>query len=148
MVMNEEMVYRWNKNINTESIVYHLGDFTFNKPEYIIPRLNFKTLIWLKGNHDKSKYGAYIDNRIIYAGEYLELKIEQNIIVLCHYPFHTWNRSHYGSYHFHGHCHGGLDKSNKGTNRYDVGVDANQHDYYPQKLEWILQNIESLKTDK
>lgn len=140
--MNEEMVARWNSVVGKDDIVYHLGDFTFSKPEYIIPRLTFKTLIWLKGNHDKNKYSKYSDNRIIYAGEYLELKIEDKHIIMCHYPFHTWNKSHYGSYNFHGHCHGGLDESNKGTRRYDVGVDANKHDYYPQKLETIIQKIE------
>jgi len=41
-------------------------------------------------------------------------------IILSHFPYATWNRSHYGSLHFHGHSHGNLPHI---KNRLDVGVD-------------------------
>jgi hypothetical protein len=42
-------------------------------------------------------------------------------VVMCHYPFQEWDRSHYGSVHFHGHAHGALTKI---ANRLDVGADS------------------------
>jgi len=42
-------------------------------------------------------------------------------LVLCHYPLARWDRSHYGSWHLHGHCHGNYHALDGFI--FDVGVD-------------------------
>ena len=42
-------------------------------------------------------------------------------LVLCHYPFRTWNGAHKGALNLHGHSHGRLKPLPR---QFDVGVDA------------------------
>lgn len=105
----------WNQTIPPNARVFHLGDFFFyEKQKEYLSRLNGQ-IILVKGNHDHGKLD-------VPTFDYLELSYERNTIVLCHFPFEIWNKSHHGSYHFHGHCHGRLKST---THRIDVGVDTN-----------------------
>ena len=58
---DEYQIYVWNERISDNDIVLNLGDFFINKMnpkktienvETIIPRLNFKKMYLIKGNHD------------------------------------------------------------------------------------------------
>jgi calcineurin-like phosphoesterase family protein len=53
----------------------------------------------------------------------MEIKIQGNTVVLCHYAMRTWNKSHYNSWQLYGHSHGGLAPWGK---QHDVGLDANK----------------------
>ncbi|RVA66679.1 metallophosphoesterase, partial [Mesorhizobium sp. M7A.F.Ca.CA.001.08.2.1] len=50
-----------------------------------------------------------------------ELTVEGSFLVLCHYPFRTWNQIGKKSINLHGHSHGRLKPM---TRQHDVGVDA------------------------
>ncbi|RUY13953.1 metallophosphoesterase, partial [Mesorhizobium sp. M7A.F.Ca.CA.001.13.2.1] len=52
---------------------------------------------------------------------YKELTVEGSFLVLCHYPFRTWNQIGKKSINLHGHSHGRLKPM---TRQHDVGVDA------------------------
>lgn len=52
---------------------------------------------------------------------YAELMIDGTMLVLCHYPFRSWNGMHRGSLNLHGHSHGRLAPLKR---QFDVGVDA------------------------
>ena len=53
--------------------------------------------------------------------DYAEIELDDRRLVLCHYPFRTWNGQGRGSLNLHGHSHGRLKPLPR---QYDVGVDA------------------------
>jgi calcineurin-like phosphoesterase family protein len=54
-------------------------------------------------------------------------------LVLCHYPFRSWNGMHRGAVNLHGHSHGRLKPL---ARQHDVGVDA--RGYRPVMLSALL----------
>ena len=57
--MDEEMIYRWNNTVDTEDIVYILGNFGAAGYEGdVISRLNGKKIL-VKGNHDTKSNEEY-----------------------------------------------------------------------------------------
>jgi calcineurin-like phosphoesterase family protein len=67
-------------------------------------------------------------------------------IILCHYPFHTWDRKHYGSWHLYGHTHQkdawnfSLMDGIQRAKALNVGVDA--WDFRPVSLEQVREVLE------
>jgi calcineurin-like phosphoesterase family protein len=135
---DDGLVEKWNARVGKDDTVFHLGDFAFMKPSKfsdLVFRLNGQ-IHFVHGNHDKlddSHYKnrfAFIEDDIVElevdqprTSEGLKLKYSVQPIVLCHYPFQTWNRMYYGAWHLHGHCHGTLPQNNE-LARLDVGVDV------------------------
>ena len=139
--MDESLIENWNRDVSKDAVVFHLGDFIFSvKTERIkslIKRLNGK-IILVKGNHDSKLRKNHLECfHEVY--DYLELNINKdNIhITLCHYPFAHWNRSHYGAWNLHGHCHGNNLISRE--NQLDVGVDC--HNFRPISFEEVKNLI-------
>ena len=120
--MNATIIEQWNSVVKPKDKVYVLGDFVFGQPEPFLKLLNgYKILI--KGNHDR-----YSDDKAIRMGfkevyDLKTIKIDNKNITMCHYPMYSWYKSHYGSWHIHGHVHSMKIKFNK--LRYNVGVDVN-----------------------
>ncbi|WFG74070.1 hypothetical protein QE321_gp014 [Pseudomonas phage SPA01] len=125
----EELISRWNSRVGRVDEVYHLGDFAFagkNKLQPvldIIKQLNGR-ITFLKGNHCDSRLWKLIaDSNLSHVEDirdYKEIRIDGVKIVMCHYPFETWNTAHHGAWHLHGHTHGSLPSKGK---RLDVGID-------------------------
>lgn len=144
--MNEQMIERWNKQVKPDDIVYHLGDFAFgkiDKIENILKSLNGRKR-FINGNHDaeiigkgKDRFPIYTDasynviiensKRLLDAGliesirDYEEVTVNNQFIVLFHYPMLQYNRGHHGAWALHGHCHGSVVAPGK---QVDVGVDS------------------------
>lgn len=125
--MNEILINNWNSTVAKTDTIYILGDFSFGSDEFtkkLIETLNGNK-IWVLGNHDRNP-----KHRNLYVGNsnYRELTVKfgsnRQHIVMCHYAFRTWNRSHYGSWNLYGHSHGSLKPVGK---QLDVGVDATRH---------------------
>tara|TARA_R110002074_G_scaffold402324_1_gene606974 strand:- start:23135 stop:23674 length:540 start_codon:yes stop_codon:yes gene_type:complete len=145
--MDRVLIQNWNDRITDDDEVYVLGDLTLtSRADRVLEDILYRlrgTLYLLKGNHDawyKKRPGDEEHSSLYYPGVYDEFKDNHKLYVLCHYPFETWNKSHHGSYHLHGHCHGNAqvrgDKPGiTGTRRLDVGVDC--HDYAPISLEEV-----------
>lgn len=135
MEMDVTLVQNWNKVVKPQDVVYHLGDFAFSENiEYtqkFINKLN-GSIHLIKGNHDKS---AILRAKFASIHDIYELKVG-NGIILCHYPMKTWNKSHYGSWHLYGHCHG-LLKDDEQTWSTDVGVD--RWNYRPVHIDEIAE---------
>jgi calcineurin-like phosphoesterase family protein len=148
---DETLVKNFNSLIKVDDILWHLGDWSFGGHEQIkifADRLNCKNIHLIFGNHDQhiepinSPYRNLFDS-VQYYKEItfkLDRKWKQFIktrIVLSHYSFRVWNKSHHGSIHLFGHSHGTLPDS--GNRSMDVGVDTN--DLYPYHLEEILYKM-------
>ena len=123
---DDAIIRNWNARVRPGDTVWHLGDFGFGKPAgmaAILSQLNGHKRLIL-GNHDQPIKGAAAEPWE-WIGNYAELLVKEGDgqkVILAHYPFEFWNRSHRGSWHFHGHCHGSVAAGTKA--RVDVGVDG------------------------
>lgn len=156
--MDNTLVANWNRQVAPSDTVFHLGDLSFMKTEptlEVLKRLNGKIKL-VPGNHDDPKMMAQAASRlgerfaILPPLATVKLSIAQpdgtsevERLVLCHFPMMTWNRSHFGVPHLHGHSHGSMRYPNPAAKIHDVGVDPNG--LAPVSLDEILR-IMSNKT--
>ena len=122
--MNKEITRRHNERVGPNDTVWHLGDIAFKNPDKYLDMLNGKHML-IPGNHGTPGIKQAFDK--IY-----EIKVEGQLIVLCHYAMRVWNKSHYNSWQLYGHSHGNLPPLGK---QMDVGVDT--HDFYPYSFEEV-----------
>ena len=132
--MNEALIKRWNARVTSGDEVWHLGDFAseVTVAQRLLPRLNGRKHL-VTGNIDSRGLRELDSWASVRA--YNELTVDGTMLVLCHYPFRTWNRMHRGSVNLHGHSHGRLAPLKR---QFDVGVDA--HDFQPVLLSELLNN--------
>jgi len=126
--MNDILVAEWNSKVKPSDTIYHLGDFSFSHSVFDVAQLISKlngNKIFILGNHDQTTEKA-LDMLSHPKHHYMEVNHNKTKVVLFHFPIQQghWNKSHYGSIHFHGHVHGNLNSVNEGTKRLDVGWDA------------------------
>lgn len=157
--MDDYMIDRWNRIVKPDDTVYQLGDFTLQKS----PKIFQMYLDQLNGNvkfvtagHDKWVRTYHYDAGIILPPLHtikVKWPYDQDIvyITLCHYPMWSWERSHYGMPHFHGHTHGNIGMHSKAGNypvianikdagtRIDVGVDV--WGFSPVDLDTLLRIV-------
>lgn len=154
--MAEIIFSNWNGKVKANDTVYLIGDFCFGNEKVIyscLNRLNGKIKI-VFGNHDKTlrKFAKKdlnahynLRNRVEFLGDYKEIEINGQKIILCHYPLLTWNKKHHNSFMLHGHCHYNLSISRKESKEIgkilDVGVDGNNFSPYSfEDIERIMKN--------
>lgn len=127
---------RWNAVVGPEDEVWHLGDFALgpspDEAQALLDGLNgVKHLII--GNNDGPATLSLTGWSSV--RHYAELEIDGTHLVLCHYPFRTWNRMGRGVVDIHGHSHGKLKPIPR---QYDVGVDV--FDFSPVGLATVLSS--------
>jgi calcineurin-like phosphoesterase family protein len=153
--MDDMLIGRFNERVSDEDTVYILGDFTLGGPQLAaryFARLNGHIFVVPSLDHDQrwvrkamvSKCGAEV--MVLPA----LVEIEHELLgraTLCHYPMASWPRSHYGTWHLHGHSHGTMGVSNASADRVlppgshrgmrvDVGVDC--WNFYPVSVEQLV----------
>ena len=118
--MDEALVAGWNARVAPEDPVWHLGDVARNtaRAAALLPRLN-GILHLIRGNNDPEDLLQL--PRWASAGDYAEIAVDGRSLILCHYPFRSWNGQHRGAIDLHGHSHGRLKPLPR---QFDVGVDA------------------------
>ena len=146
--MNEIIVKNWNDKIGKNDSVYILGDVSFGKPSatiQLLNRLNGRKKL-IVGNHDTDKYLSEDD--FCSCFEWMKVynieKILGKYVVMFHYPILEWDKKHYGSYHFFGHCHS-TNKDKLSCRRFDVGIDGSP-DFAPYNMESLFEEIEKRMT--
>ncbi|HEX5078803.1 MAG TPA: metallophosphoesterase family protein [Geminicoccaceae bacterium] len=132
--MDEAMIARWNETVGPADEVWHLGDFAVRRPAAEMARLlaalHGKVHL-VAGNNDGPETMALSGFASVHY--YLELELEGVRLVLCHYPFRSWNGMARGAIDLHGHSHGRLSRLPR---QLDVGVDV--WDFRPITLEAVL----------
>ena len=117
--MDAAIVANWNASVASQDEVWHLGDVARRPsavPELLATLNGTKHLI--AGNNDPVATRAA--NGWASVRDYAEIMLEGRKLVLCHYPFRTWNGMGAGAINLHGHSHGRLTPMRR---QYDVGVD-------------------------
>lgn len=149
--MNDALIANWNAVVPEDGIVVHCGDFMLphdtGDKEYVKywNKLNFKTLILCRGNHDRIEYGTYTyDDKTVIVVDIAMILVEGIKIMACHYPMLSYPADYQVFGHIHtlhdGTCYG-IDGNvvNKLRNtQYDVGAD--QNNYTPVSY-WQLVDI-------
>ncbi|PAX07040.1 metallophosphoesterase family protein [Sphingomonas lenta] len=130
--MDAALVANWNAAVGREDEVWHLGDVARRAGDVagLLERLN-GTKHLIRGNNDPP--GTCDAAGWASVRDYAELELDGVQLVLCHYPFRSWNRQGRGAVNLHGHSHGRLRPM---TRQYDVGVDA--RDYRPVTLADLI----------
>jgi len=118
--MDAAIVAGWNGVVADGDEVWHLGDFARRAADVpdLLARLN-GTKHLIRGNNDPAETGQATGWETVQ--DYAEIAVESTHLVLCHYPFRSWNGQHRGAVNLHGHSHG---KMKPLLRQHDVGVDA------------------------
>lgn len=118
--MDALLIERWNAAVGAEDEVWHLGDFCrrAEDAEALLARLKGRKHL-VRGNNDPP--GTAAAQGWASVQDYAEIETEGRRLVLCHYPFRSWNSQHKGALDLHGHSHGRLKPMPR---QHDVGVDV------------------------
>jgi calcineurin-like phosphoesterase family protein len=130
--MDETLISRWSDAVGPRDTIWHLGDVA-RKPGDVaglLRRLNGEKHLLL-GNNDPAEVRHAEGWASV--GQYAEVEAEGRMLVLCHYPFRSWNGQHRGSINLHGHSHG---RPKAAPGQYDVGVEG--HRFRPVSLDRLL----------
>ena len=144
--MNETMISRHNELVKPNDTIYMLGDIAFvkniNDAVDVLGRMNGNKIL-ISGNHDAHnlKHKEFRDcfSKI---SPLLEIKVDGQMIVLCHYSMNVWNKSHHKSFHLYGHSHGSMP-DNINSLSFDVGVDTNN--FYPYTYQQVKERMSKKK---
>lgn len=124
--MNETMVTEWNSLVQSDDLVYILGDVAFlpaQKAVEYMKRCNGRKIL-VRGNHDRKLLNDPSFQRCFEEVHYyLDITYNGTKVVMFHYPIAEWDQMHRGSVHFHGHLHGGTSGLEEYRAR-DMGMDA------------------------
>ncbi len=118
--MDEALVAGWNAAVEPGDTVWHLGDVarTAGDVPALLARLHGAKHL-LRGNNDPAATARAAGWASV--GDYAEIEVAGTRLVLCHYPFRTWNDQAKGAINLHGHSHGRLKPMPR---QFDIGVDA------------------------
>jgi len=143
--MDSVIINNINSKVGQDDTLIHLGDVAFggfDKLEQFLDRLICKNIYLVLGNHDHhiKNNRSFIKDRFMVVKNYMEVNIEGEDFVLCHYPLQSWHGLNKGVIHLHGHVH--LSAQNKWGNgkRLDVGMDGNN--MYPYKITEIVHMMD------
>jgi calcineurin-like phosphoesterase family protein len=121
---DEALIRAWNETVSEGDEVWHLGDVMSRRPtsgaEALLKRLHGRKHL-IVGNNDAPAVAAATGWETVQ--HYAEIRVEDQLLVLCHYAFRTWNQMGKRSINLHGHSHGRLKPMPR---QFDVGVDARE----------------------
>lgn len=133
--MNQRLVDGINSYVGQDDTLIMLGDVSFGGFDNIgifLDRLVCHNIHLILGNHDThiENNRNNIQDRFLSVQHYLEVNIEGQDFVLCHYPLQSWHCLNKGVIHLHGHVHLPENRKFGSGKKLDVGVDGNGMDPY------------------
>lgn len=146
--MNSILTANWNSVVTRNDVVWHVGDFALSNGsrrvelERVLEALNSLNghIMLIPGSHDQVLRRLPHSDRYDVTDPIVEMSVAGRRLVLCHYPLMRWPRSHHGSFHMYGHCHGQLQPSGRS---WDCGVDA--HEYRLWTEDEVVGRMESIE---
>lgn len=150
--MHRVLIQNWNAVVRPRDMVYILGDFlykgTADDANKILRKLRGEKFL-VRGNHEKYLVQPDFDSSLYgWVKDYYEFKLNQQKVVLFHYPILEWNGYFQGAIQLYGHVHN--NDSEKfaeilGSRAINVGVDMNE--FMPVSLEEILERVKAAEAD-
>ena len=142
--MDNEIIKNFQTILKSGDTLFILGDLTWDEN---IARRFFTTFPDIKihlilGNHDLEKIAEYYCKSI---NKLATFNINNQTIVMCHFPMLTWDGSFGGSWLLYGHEHGRVQHfiEKTGILAFDVGVDTNH--FMPVSFENLSKYMNSMK---
>lgn len=165
--MDLQMILNWNDVVDIKDTVWHIGDFTLGDYETFIGYANrlLGRINIIPGSHDYKWMRDWASvmtpdgwripgtvNAYLYPPLHslrIKRKGERPLpLVMCHYPMASWDRSHYGSMHLHGHVHNtwkrtaSLSKDTQippgETKGVRINMSVDVWDFYPVNFDHLL----------
>ena len=139
--MDAEIIDRLNSSVAERDLLYFLGDFCRGSGSDALAyrkRIRCKNIFFIEGNHDAG--ARKIASEFRWWKQLAELKVNGQVIVLCHYAMRVWHHSFRGSWHLYGHSHGRLPDDPAALSM-DVGVDT--HEFRPWHFDEIAIRMDS-----
>lgn len=143
--MDQQIIDNVNECVRSKDVLVFVGDFAWdygndNTIGDYLNRIKCNQIHVVLGNHDRN-HQAFRDHRkVASVSQIKEFKINKVKIIACHYPMLSWNGSHYGSIHVHGHIHaninGWLNQAHSSGPRLNVCTEL--HDFRPLSLDEIV----------
>ena len=113
LARTEQMITAWNEVVPPRGMVMHAGDVSMRckapRLREILGRLNGHILL-AEGSHDNEALKCADRFEAISDTFLLHCRAWEAYIFVAHHCHKVWPQSHHGSWHIHGHSHGGLDE--------------------------------------
>lgn len=157
------IIDKTNEIVGPDAFLFNLGDITLNcsesKFEEFLSQIKCQNIYLLWGNHNSPSHDFYqrevskifkglIDENVeiypfryrnvIFLGNYAEIIVDKQKIILSHYPLVSWNDMKRGSWMLYGHIHNKLKLDGR---RIDVGWDNFQKPVSFQELQKMMTNL-------
>ena len=173
--MNDDIISQINTHVRPNDILWNLGDITLNCTESqfneLLSRINCQNIFTIWGNHNNPAWSVYqrevksalqnvfSDDREIYPfryrnlvfyGNYQEISVDGQMIILNHYPVYVYNYMKDGAWHLCGHSHYNLPLSqgdNINSKILDVGWEGLKRPYSMDDIRLIMNKKNVLKVD-
>ena len=151
--MDHTLIENWNELVGVNDTVIYMGDLCFDRSgttaKSIVDQLNGK-IHFVLGNHDNDKDIRKL-GRFETVSDYINLSVadldnprKQQGIMIMHYPILSWDKSHHGEWHLHGHCHQSLVPNNpEYYKRKVLDMGCNGWDYKPVSYAQIKEIMKS-----
>ncbi|MBB2682739.1 UNVERIFIED_ORG: calcineurin-like phosphoesterase family protein [Rhizobium etli] len=133
------LIRNWNEIVGPQDDIWHLGDvmsFRGGDCDQLLSMLNGRKHL-IVGNNDPPTTTEATGWASVQ--HYKEMTLDDHLLILCHYPFRTWNKMGKKSINLHGHSHGRLKPLPR---QYDVGVD--RQGLRPVSLDALLSTKRGL----
>ena len=147
--MNDAMVDSINAHVKEDAVLYHVGDLVMGLFENVTAfreRLRCRTIHLVLGNHDHNirKGRDGIQQLFASVQQQSMICVDNQQLVLCHYPLHIWQNHHRGTWHLHGHTHGKLNDPNFYRRKVmDVGIDT-----HPEFRPYAFHEIKGILSQR
>ena len=136
---DDQILVRMNACATEADTLFFPGDFCRGTGKEALAyrrRIRSKNIFFIEGNHDAG--AKKIGTEFGWWKQLAEVKVGDQLIVLCQYAMRVWHHSFRGSWHLYGHSHGRLPDDPAALSM-DVGVDT--HDFRPWRFDEIRERM-------